>query len=70
MYLGLDPRRQLYHNLHRARLVVTAMAPKRKPEATGEEPAAKKAAGGGLVNPKRVNVLKEGTVGKGPVIYW
>jgi hypothetical protein len=46
------------------------MAPKRKPERTAEGPSAKKAAGGGLVNPKRVNVLKEGSVGKGPVIYW
>lgn len=45
------------------------MAPKRKAEDV-EGPAAKKAAGDGLVNKKRVNVLKKGTVEKGPVVYW
>ncbi|PNW75594.1 hypothetical protein CHLRE_12g533000v5 [Chlamydomonas reinhardtii] len=28
------------------------------------------AAGGALVNPKRVRVLKPGSIGKGPVVYW
>lgn len=53
-----------------ARLIAAAaMASKRKADNL-EGPAAKKTAGDGLVNKKRVNVLKSGTVEKGPVVYW
>jgi hypothetical protein len=49
------------------------MAPKRKSAA--DEASAKKAAaepdlGGELVNGKRIQALKAGSVGSGPVIYW
>lgn len=57
------------------RSLVVAMASKASAKRKGSDevpdaPAAKKAAAGALVNPKRVRVLKEGDIGKGPVVYW
>ena len=48
-----------------------AMAPKRKND-SGEAGSSKAAKGSGkqLVNPKRWRELKEGDVGKGPILYW
>lgn len=53
------------------RLQSQAMADKRKAEG-GAGPSRKAAKGPSseLVNPQRMRVLKQGTEGAGPVIYW
>ena len=60
----------------RVRRASSSMSSKRQAaDAAGgasKRPAAAPAAAGGgtLVNPKRIRVLKEGTIGGGPVVYW
>ena len=68
-----DCQLPLYSTPRKYSTSVLAMGKRKADEAEGSAAASKKKnapSDEGLVNPKRVRILKDGDVGSGPVIYW